>query len=375
MIAVTTRRSASNVKVLHSGYTFTGSKSFPSGILSTKCQVLERIIQFKNFRTVDVANDVAKEIHDRWVWCNVYLLHYLTISKKVQALVVAFSKLDRYPKKKRGASFLEKEAEFLSDIDKLFDVFCNDNEQRRRLEKDHKLRMTDEDQKSRRIGKCLDVALPLTSSDQKFIRRSESHVNAPSSQCQNEIITLSTTHYVSESESLASTSTDTSQSSAVSQFLAEMQNPSIQNRKKWPNLARICECYQLSDRAAAAVANSVLVDVGLVTEDDKIRIIDRSKLRRERERFQNEIRSEEQEHFGLVNAVYLDGRKDATQIVAQGPNEKHYRSVQLEEHYTVVVSQEVITLLTFLMKMAKVEQLSKSCLILSVVRNWKASLQ
>ena len=142
-----------------------------------------------------------------------------------------------------------------------------------------------------------------------------------------------------------------------------MPNPSIQNRKKWPNLARICERYQLSDRA---VANSVLVDVGLVTEDDKTRIIDRSKLRRERERCRNEIRSEEQQNLGLVNAMYLDGRKDATQIVAQGPNEKHYRSVQLEEHYT---------LLTFLLKMAKVEQLPKSCLILSVVRNWKASLQ
>ena len=129
---------ASNVKVLHSGHTFTGSKSFSSGILPTK-----RIIQFENFRTVDVANDVAKEIHDRWVWCNVYPLYFLTISKKLQALVVAFSKLNRYPKKKRGASFLEKEAEFLSDIDKLFDVFCNDNEQRRHLEKDHKLRTTD----------------------------------------------------------------------------------------------------------------------------------------------------------------------------------------------------------------------------------------
>ena len=52
-----------------------------------------------------------------------------------------------------------------------------------------------------------------------------------------------------------------------------MPNPSIQNRKKWPNLARICERYQLSDRAAAAVANSVLVDVGLVTEDDKTSLI------------------------------------------------------------------------------------------------------
>ena len=323
---MTTRRSASNVKVLHNGYTFTGSKSFPFGILPTKCQVLERIIQFQNFRTVDVANDVAKEIHDRWVWCNVYPLHYLTISKKVQALVVAFSKLDRYPKKKRGASFLEKEAEFLSDIDKLFDVFCNDNEQRRRLEKDHKLRMTDkdfvfyEDQKSRRIGKCLDVAWPLTSSDQKFIRRSESHVNAPTSQCQNErIFGINKHRHIT----------------IISSF-SVLSGSAKSNRKKWPNLARICERYQLSDRAAAAVANSVLVDVGLVTEDDKTRIIDRSKLRRERERCRNEIRSEEQQNFGLVNAVYLDGRKDATQIVAQGPNEKHYRSVQLKEHYTVV---------------------------------------
>ena len=55
-----------------------------------------------------------------------------------------------------------------------------------------------------------------------------------------------------------------------------MPNPSTQNGKKWPNLARICERYQLSDRAAAAVANSVLVDVGLVTEDDKTRIIKRA---------------------------------------------------------------------------------------------------
>ena len=119
---------------------------------------------------------------------------------------------------------------------------------------------------------------------------------------------------------MASLSTDTSQSSQVSRFLAEMPN---QNRKKWPNLARICERYQLSDRAAAAVVNSVLVDVGLVTEDDKTRIIDRSKLRRSVKDAETKSGAKSKKNFGLVNAVYLDGRKDATQIVAQGPNEKH----------------------------------------------------
>jgi len=98
----------------------------------------------------------------------------------------------------------------------------------------------------------------------------------------------------------------------------------------------MCERYQVSGRAAAVVANSVLVDVGMITDDGKNCVIDRSKLRRERERCRQKIQNEEQQNFRFVNAIYFDGRKDATQILVQGPNDKHYRSVELEEHYTVV---------------------------------------
>ena len=147
----------------------------------------------------------------------------------------------------------------------------------------------------------------------------------------------------------------------------------------------MCEQYQLSDRAATAIANSVLVNVGIITEDEKtclidrskLRrergkchqeiqkeeqqnfrlvnaiyfdgrkdatqtedgktcVIDRSKLRREREKCHQEIQKEKQQNFRLVNAIYFDGRKDATQMVVQGPNDKRYRSVQLEEHYTAI---------------------------------------
>ena len=72
--------------------------------------------------------------------------------------MVDFSKVDRWCEKKRGVSFWEKHAEFFSDADRLLDVFCNGNEQRRRLEKD-KLQMTHEDyifyedQKCQRIEK------------------------------------------------------------------------------------------------------------------------------------------------------------------------------------------------------------------------------
>ena len=74
------------------------------------------------------------------------------------------------------------------------------------------------------------------------------------------------------------------------------------------------------------------MDVGIITENDKTCVIDHSKLRREREKCCQEIQKEEQRNFRFVNAVYFDGRKDATQMVVQGPNDKHYRSIQLGEY-------------------------------------------
>ena len=77
----------------------------------------------------------------------------------------------------------------------------------------------------------------------------------------------------------------------------------------------MCKRYQLSDEAAAAIANSVLVDVGKITEDDKTCVIDRSKLKRERETRRQEAQKEEQQNFRFVNAICFDDRKDAIQMV------------------------------------------------------------
>ena len=139
------RRSTSVKKILHSGHTFSTRDSFPPGVLPTKRHVIERILHLKNFRTFNAANDIAREIYDRWVWCNVYPIHLYTISKKVQSFVNCFSALDRWSKKKRGEAFLQKEKEFMSTIDEIFDVFSADDKQRRILEKQHGLKMTDDD--------------------------------------------------------------------------------------------------------------------------------------------------------------------------------------------------------------------------------------
>ena len=88
-----------------------------------------------------------------------------------------FSSIDRYSKKKRGKSFLQKEAKLMRDMDELFDIFCSDNQQRRQLGKQHLLRMTDKDyefysdQEGPRLMKCFNIVETLTTSDVEFAKR------------------------------------------------------------------------------------------------------------------------------------------------------------------------------------------------------------
>ena len=66
-----------------------------------------------------------------------------------------------------------------------------------------------------------------------------------------------------------------------------------QNRAKLKELAMACERYEMSDRAGAAVASATLKAFGIVTEEDKRYMVDRSKLRRERQKYREEIRNKE----------------------------------------------------------------------------------
>ena len=99
---LTRKRSKSSVtcEKLHGGDIFQGSDNFPPGLLPIKRQVIERILNFNHFRKLDAARIVAKELHNRWIWCNVYSIHELSIAQRNHQLMPNFSGLTRYPKKK-----------------------------------------------------------------------------------------------------------------------------------------------------------------------------------------------------------------------------------------------------------------------------------
>ena len=93
--------------------------------------------------------------------------------------------------------------------------------------------------------------------------------------------------------------------------------------------------YEVSDRADAAIALAKLKGFGIVIEEDKRYVVDGSKLRRERQKYREEIRNKEQELFELVDFIFVDGRKDATMTVVEVNKNYHCQTV-IEEHYVIV---------------------------------------
>ena len=67
------------------------------------------------------------------------------------------------------------------------------------------------------------------------------------------------------------------------------ENNTKQMRINLPALAMACDRHGLSDRSAAAISNAVLHNMGLVKDDDMSNIIDKNKVRREREKIRAEL--------------------------------------------------------------------------------------
>ena len=69
----------------------------------------------------------------------------------------------------------------------------------------------------------------------------------------------------------------------------------------------MCERYQISDRAAAAIGSATLKNFGVVTDYDASLVIDRSKLRREHQKYRDEIRKAKEGLFdSLMEYNFMD---------------------------------------------------------------------
>ncbi|GBN83756.1 hypothetical protein AVEN_141238-1 [Araneus ventricosus] len=97
--------------------------------------------------------------------------------------------------------------------------------------------------------------------------------------------------------------------------------------------ALLSDRYGVSDRATATIASSVLHDVGLITDSDVSHVIDKNKIRREKQNVRVEFCSKSDE-FPL-QGLYLDGRKDDA-LVIDLAHSKRFRRVKKEERYSLI---------------------------------------
>ena len=106
------------------------------------------------------------------------------------------------------------------------------------------------------------------------------------------------------------------------------------SNKRLTSLAYACDRTGVSDRAAAIIASSVLHDVASTSGASSSRIVDRSKVRRERKRIRKSLQEEKDSENKLIS-IYFDGRKDNT-LIQEKTGNKIYRKTIKEEHITLV---------------------------------------
>ena len=115
----------------------------------------------------------------------------------------------------------------------------------------------------------------------------------------------------------------------------------MQNRNIFPTLAKVSLRYGASSMMTAALATAVLVDVGLVTEDNSSLVIDHHHIQRDRKKVMNSLSQDaDTRHMNeAISCIFFDGPKNWTNVIEEDPETgKFYQSRVKMEH--IVVTSE-----------------------------------
>ncbi|GBL77421.1 hypothetical protein AVEN_41822-1 [Araneus ventricosus] len=83
-----------------------------------------------------------------------------------------------------------------------------------------------------------------------------------------------------------------------------------------PSTAVVGDMFGISDRTVAAIALSILHDVGLITSNNSDLVVDKNKLRREKANVRKDLKFQALSGAQALplKGLYFDGRKDSSLI-------------------------------------------------------------
>lgn len=146
------------------------AEGLPNGVLPTKKQVVECMMYLLrpnragtvNRSREDAAKILSYVLVEHWEHCNIYTIHERHVANKILVMYKQFSNLKKNRARYTNASGIEKLSSYNSDMNTLFDIYCEDKDARKSKEEAADVTMGKmefdflEDMRTQRIGFCSD---------------------------------------------------------------------------------------------------------------------------------------------------------------------------------------------------------------------------
>ena len=125
------------------------SDSLPIGVLPTRKDIIQSMMYLlrpqragQAQRTRDYAAHILSYVvNDHWLFCNIYTMRPRHIEKHILQLYKQFNNLIQTRSSRRNEAYLKRVEDFNNESMKLFDVFCQDEETRKKLEAQYEVKM------------------------------------------------------------------------------------------------------------------------------------------------------------------------------------------------------------------------------------------
>ncbi|VEN46785.1 unnamed protein product [Callosobruchus maculatus] len=339
----------------------------------------KQLMENKDPPAAMVSKKVAQTLEMTWNKCSIPIISYKKIVEKIKKLNTDYRNiLKPYKGRKDVNSYKKKLDDLKINWERnLFDIACCkcENFHSCRCSKERKVPIIERlfltDQRTRRSMMIGPVDKRTTKQLKKREERKMRLKNINSKEQGNAVgeSQMASSKEISEAEEFESTSEEEEEEmmNDVEQESAERgeepKSPStcnlnifdpqpssssvsatdvkVQMRQKLSSFARECDRHGISDRTAASISSALLQDIGFISETDTSKVIDRNKVRREREKHRKELQGANISH--IVEGLYFDGRKDKTRVQTKKGN-KYYSSIIKEEHIALIQEPNCIYL-------------------------------
>ena len=311
---------------------------FPPSMTPSKADVFRHYLFVRNkeqmlSRGSKTAKDcyriVANDVKEIWNTFSFPCISFEAIALKVERLIMSATNLNKVPIKQRNEKFFEK----LEKFDEMFDICtctCFDKKIKRTdCRCDIRISRIEWESfagQKRRINQ-LGTIDRVTTAARKRTHEKLLTLEQAAMKCSSVPSTSTTTYSNSDSSDDINDSNDTEtrSDSSESSFLPECElRENTQNRFTYDKLSVTADRYRVSSRAAAAIVNAALEDMGILNEGN---MLDRKKVERERKRIGVKKDSSHKLQNQNIICIGFDGRKNLS---------KTLRGVEHEEHVVIV---------------------------------------